>query len=60
MIYFRCTHCGLLHESTYQAPRALWKAQPDTVATDECPNTGGPLAYRVGDTVFRERVRVSE
>jgi hypothetical protein len=55
MIYFRCPHCRMLHESTFQTTELLWKAQPDTVASDECPNTGRAVAYRLGDTVFRAR-----
>ena len=55
MIYFRCSHCRMVHESTFQTTELLWKAQPDTVATDECPNTNRAVAYRLGDAVFRER-----
>ncbi len=55
MIFYRCPHCGFEHESVFQTTELVWKAQPDTVATDECPNTGRAVAYRLGETVFRER-----
>lgn len=50
MIYFRCLHSGFEHESSFQTVRALWAARRDTVVTDECPNTGRPVAYRLRDT----------
>ena len=45
----------MLHEFTSQTTELLWKAQPDTVATDECPDTGQAMAYRLGDAVSSSR-----